>query len=126
VFVGYGTIILVAGFALGSALGIARIRVPDARALATAHVETLLQAAITLGLGFAVGAVGFDSAAANLGAWLVVGGAALQATGATVNWLTATVDQFAERSVGLYLNSTGTVLIWPGVVVTAFGILSRL
>lgn len=102
------------------------MKAAQARSLATAHVETLMQAGLHLGLGFAVGAVGFDSTAATAGAWLLVGGSAMQATGVTLNWLTKTVDQFAERSVGFVFNTASTLVIWPGLVVTAYGVLSRL
>lgn len=125
-FIGYGTMILIVGFALGGSLGLERMKSAQARALATAHVETLVQAAVSLGLGFAVGAVGFDSNAATVGAWLLVAGSAMQAIGVTSNWLTKTVDQFAERSPGFFINTAGTFVIWPGLVVTAYGILSRL
>ena len=81
VFLGYGTVILVVGFALGSVLGMLRMKAPSIRALATAHVETLMQAAMHFGLAFAVAAVGFDSTAATWGAWLLVIGSAMQATG---------------------------------------------
>ena len=126
VFIGYGTTILIVGFALGGSLGLVRMKSAQARALATAHVETLMQAAVILGLGFAVGAVGFDSTAATVGAWLLVAGSAMQAIGVTSNWLTKTIDQFAERSPGFVINSASTLVIWPGLVVTAYGILSRL
>src|SRR3954454_23670505 len=49
VLVGYGTVILVVGFVLGSALGMLRRKTPAIRALATAHVETLMQSAMHLG-----------------------------------------------------------------------------
>src|ERR1700682_6180403 len=100
VFLGYGIVILAVGFGLGTVLGMLRVKVPAIRPLATAHVETLMQAAIHFGLAFAVGAVGFDSTAATWGAWLLVIGSAMQATGVTLNWLTKTTDQFAERSPG--------------------------
>lgn len=126
IFIGYGTTILVMGFVLGGSLGLVRMKAAQARALATAHVETLMQAAIHLGLGFAVGVVGFDSTAATIAAWLLVAGSAMQATGVTLNWLTKTVDQFAERSPGFFINTASTLVIWPGLILTAYGVLSRL
>ena len=126
VFVGYGTVILLVGFVLGTVLGMLRRKAPSIRALATAHVETLMQAAMHFGLAFAVGAVGFDSTVAIWGAWLLVIGSALQATGVTLNWITGTTDQFAERSRGLLLNSSSTFVIWPGLLITAVGILTNL
>ena len=126
VFVGYGTVVLVGGFVLGTALGMLRAKAPAARALATAHVETLMQAAMHFGLAFAVGAVGYHSTAATWGAWLVVIGSAMQATGATLNWITNTTDQFAERSPGFLVNSFSTFVIWPGLLITCSGILTNL
>jgi hypothetical protein len=126
VFVGYGTVVLVVAFVLGTVLGMLRTKAPAVRALATAHVETLLQAALHLGLAFAVGAVGFDSTVATWGAWLLVIGSALQATGVTLNWITGTTDQFAQRSPGLLVNSSSTFVIWPGLLIVAVGILGHL
>lgn len=126
VFIGYGTIILIMGFGLGAILGMVRMKAPMARSLATAHVETLMQAAMHLALAFAVGAVAFDSRAATVGAWLLVIGFAMQALGVTANWLTNVGDQFAERSLGFYANSASTFVALPGLVITAYGILSRI
>ena len=126
VFVGYGTVVLVVGFVLGTALGMLRAKASSVRALATAHVETLMQAAMHFGLAFAVGAVGYHSTAATWGAWLVVIGSAMQATGVTVNWITKTTDQFAERSPGFVVNSLSTFIVWPGLLITVSGILTNL
>ena len=126
VFLGYGVVILVVAFGLGTVLGTLRMKAPAIRSLATAHVETLMQAAMYFGLAFAVGAVGFDSTAATWGAWLLVVGSAMQAAGVTLNWITKTTDQFAERSPGFVINSLGTFVIWPGLLVTGCGILSNL
>src|SRR5262245_15135436 len=91
-FVAYGTIVLVVGFLLGTLLGGLRARAPAVRSLASAHVETLMQAAMHFGLAFAVGIVGFESTAATWGAVLLVVGSAMQATGATLNWATKTEE----------------------------------
>ena len=125
-FVGYGTVILVVGFVLGTLLGIVRMHAPAARNLAVAHVETLMQAAMHFGLAFVVGLVGFDSRAATWAALLLVVGSAMQAAGATLNWVTKTGDQFAQRSPGFLLNSASSFLTWPGLVLAAVGILTRL
>jgi len=126
ILLGYGTIILAVGFVLGTVLGTLRMHAPPIRALATAHVETLMQAAMHLGLAFAVGAVGFSSAAATWGASLLVAGSAMQAAGVTLNWLSRTEDQFAERAPGFRINSVATFVIWPGLVIIVWAILSRL
>jgi len=69
-FIGYGVIILGVAFVLGAILGGLRMTVPAVRTLAMAHVETLIQAALHLGLAFAIAAVGFRSTAATWGAAL--------------------------------------------------------
>ncbi len=126
ILIGYGTIILAVGFALGTILGVVRMKAPVARSLATAHVETLMQAALHLGLAFAVGAVAFDTGTATIGAWLLVIGSGMQAFGATANWINTVGDQFAERSLGFYANSAATFVALPGLVITGYGILTRL
>jgi len=126
VLVGYGTIILTVGFILGTVLGMLRMNAPPVRSLATAHVETLMQAAMHFGLAFAVGVVGFDSTAATWGALLLVVGSAMQAAGVTLNWATKTDDQFAQRSPGFVVNSASSFVIWPGLLITVWGILTRL
>ena len=125
-FVGYGTSILTVGFVLGTVLGMLRRNTPSIPNLATAHIETLMQAALHLGLAFAVGAAQFDSAAATWGAALLVTGSAMQAVGVTLNWVTRAEDQFAQRPPGFVVNSTATFVIWPGLLITAWGILTGL
>lgn len=125
VFIGYGTSILIVGFALGTVLGLLRMKSPAIRNLATAHVETLMQAAMHLGLAFAVGAVGFQSTTATVGAWLLVISSGMQALGVTTNWIQKVSDQFAERSLGYYSNSVSTIIALPGLAIIAYGILSR-
>ena len=125
-FIIYGTVILAVGFTLGAILGMLRMKAPPIRSLATAHVETLMQAPVHLGLAFAVGAVGFSSTAATWGAILLVIGSAMQATGVTLNWLTKTKDQFAERSPGFFINSSSTFVAMPGLIITVVGILANL
>ena len=102
------------------------MKAPPIRTLATAHVETLMQAPIHFGLAFAVGAVGFESGWATSGAGLFVAGSGLQAIGVTLNWTTDTADQFAEHSPGFYLNSVSTYAVLPGAVIIAAGIFSNL
>ncbi len=124
-FVVYGTVILAVGFILGSLLGIARMKAPAVRSLAMAHVETLMQSSMHLGLAFAVGAVGFGSTTATVGAALMVSGSALQAIGVTLNWITKTKDQFAEKSPGLRINVASSLLIYPGLIIIVSGVLLR-
>lgn len=126
IFIAYGTAILIVGFGLGTVLGMVRLKMPAVRNLATAHVETLMQAAMHFTLAFAVGAVGFQSGAATLGAWLLVASSGAQALGVVSNWVLEVGDQFAERSVGFYVNSASTVAALPGLAIIAYGVLTRL
>ncbi len=126
VLTAYGIVILIVGFSLGSLLGAARMKAPSARSLAMAHVETLMQGAMSLSLGFAVSATGWEGGLSTVGAVLLVAGLAMQATGATLNWLTKTNDQFAERSPGFILNSLSSFASFPGLLIIAFGTLSNL
>lgn len=126
IFIAYGIAILIVGFGLGTVLGMVRMKLPAVRSLATAHVETLMQAAMHFSLAFAVGAVGFRSGAATLGAWLLVASSGAQAFGAISNWLGKVNDQFAERSIGFYANTASTFAALPGLAVIAIGIFRRL
>ena len=85
-----------------------------------------MQGPMHLGLAFVVGAVGFHSTAATWGAWLLAIGSAMQASGVTLNWITKTNDQFAEKSPGFRLNSLSTFVMWPGLVITVAGIFAHL
>lgn len=125
-FIGYGLIVLIVGFTLGSALGALRAKQPAVRSLALAHVETLMQGSMHLGLGFAVSASGWDSQWATIGAILLVVGSAMQAAGVTLNWITKTGDQFAEKSPGFVLNSLSTFASFPGLIIIAVGVLTNL
>ena len=124
-FVIYGVLVLTLGFVLGTVLGMLRMKRPPMRNLAVAHVETLMQGSMHLGLAFAVGASGFASGTATLGAVLLVIGSAMQAIGVTANWITDTGDQFAERSPGFYLNAASTWVIMPGLLITVVGVLAN-
>lgn len=125
-FITYGLIILIVGFGLGSMLGMLRMKSPSLRNLASAHVETLMQGAMHLGLAFAVNASGWDTGWTTVGAILLVIGSAMQASGVTLNWLTKTGDQFAEKSIGYIINSMSTFAIFPGLIIIAIGVLTNI
>ena len=126
VLVSYGVIVLLLGLGLGTVLGFLRMSRPPIRTLSTAHVETLMQSSVVLGLAFAIGLVGFDSTWATWGAALFAGGGAMQAAGVTLNWITDSTDQFADRSPGFYLNSISTWPLLAGAIIIASGVLSNL
>lgn len=119
----YGVLVMALGFVLGVILGMLRMTKPPIRNLHIAHVETLMQAGLILGLAFAVSYVGFDSGWATLGAWLLVVGSAMQATGVTLNWLQDVTDQFAEKSIGWLINSASSSASIPGMGILVIGVL---
>jgi hypothetical protein len=49
----------------------------------------------------------------------------MQAFGVTINWINDVKDQFAERSLGFYLNSSATFVALPGLAILGYGILTR-
>ena len=126
VLVSYGVVVVLLGLGLGTILGFLRMSRPPIRTLATAHVETLMQSSVVLGLAFAIGLVGFESTWATWGATLFTGGAAMQAAGVTLNWITDSTDQFADRSPGFYLNSLSTWPLLAGAIIIASGVLSNM
>lgn len=85
-----------------------------------------MQGAMHLGLAAAVGATAFDSTLATWGAILLAIGSGMQASGVTLNWITKTGDQFAEKSPGFVINSMSTFVIFPGLLILAYGILTNL
>lgn len=124
IFTTYGVLILTYGFLLGVALAAQRMRSESAqRHLGATHLSTLIQGAVHLGLAFAAGFVELQSGWVIAGAWLLVAASALETIGGTVNWLTGTGDQFAERSLGFRLNS----LVGPpailGMGIMAIGVI---
>lgn len=102
----YGVTALAYGFVLGVPLAAARMKAPHApRHLVTTHLSALIQGAIHLGLGFGVGMVSLGAGWTIAAAWLIVAASVLELVGGTVNWLSGTGDQFAERSLGFRINS---------------------
>lgn len=127
VFLVYGVVILTYGLVLGIPLAAARMKAPQAsRHLVTTHLSAIIQGAVHLGLAFAIGAADLSGGWATAAASLVVAGSALEVAGGTVNWLTNTGDQFAEKSLGFRLNS----LVGPpaviGMLIIAIGVIMGL
>lgn len=124
IFVVYGVIILAYGFILGVPLAAQRMRSTRApRHLVTTHLSALIQGALHLGLAFAMGSFELGIGWANTAAWLIVVASAFETLGGTINWLSGTDDQFAERSFGFRFNSlvgppaiVGILIIVVGVV----------
>jgi len=124
VFVVYGVVILAYGFVLGVPLAASRTKAAQApKHLVTTHLSAIIQGAVHLGLAFAVGFTDLSTGWAVAAAWLIVAGSALEIVGGTINWLSGTGDQFAEKSFGFRFNSlvgppaiTGIVIVIVGVI----------
>ena len=63
---------------------------------------------------------------ANAAAWLLVVGSGFAMIGDTINWLSRTGDQFAERSLGLRFNSVVGPTTIIGVTIVLVGVLRAL
>ena len=127
IFLVYGVAVLAYGFVLGVPLAAARMKTPQApRHLVTTHLSAIIQGAVHLGLAFVAGIVDLEAGWANAAAWLIVAASVFEIVGGTVNWLSATGDQFAEKSPGFRFNS----LVGPpaiiGIVIIAVGVLRAL
>jgi hypothetical protein len=68
------------------------------RYLMAAHVVTLLQASVLLGLVWAARLSALGSGWLEVAAWLVVVSCALVAAKETLNWLTGVQDEFTEKA----------------------------
>ncbi|MCZ7528840.1 MAG: hypothetical protein M5U14_22175 [Acidimicrobiia bacterium] len=124
VLVAYGVLIIGYGFILGIPLARERAVAAEASAhLVGRHVASIMQGPVCLGLAYAFGVTGFESGLATAAAVLVVAGAAVETVGGTVNWLTRTGDQFAERSLGYRFSAASGPVAVIGIVVATAGVL---
>lgn len=120
----YGVVVLTYGFILGVPLAAVRTRQPQAsRHLVNAHLSGIIQGGVHLGLAYAAGTADLTSWLVTTAAILVVSGSALELLGGTVNWLQATGDQFAERSLGFAINSLSGPPSIIGGAVLAIGVI---
>jgi hypothetical protein len=127
VLVSYGVIAIAYGLVLGVPLARVRAAHPVApRHLVTTHLSALMQGPVALGSAYALSVTGFESDVATVAAWVFVAGLALEAIGGTLNWLMSTGDQFAERSVGLKVNTVSGPLSLVGGLAIAVGVLTSL
>ena len=97
----YGVVSIAYGFALGIPLSRARMVAPTAsRHLVIAHLSSILQGAMYLGLSAAFAMSTLTSSIETTGAVLLICGSALFVAGATLNWRQQIGDHFAVRSIG--------------------------
>lgn len=127
IFTVYGVVILTYGFVLGIPLAGSRMKAPQApKHLVATHLSAIIQGAVHLGLAFAVGFADLGTGWVVAAAWLIVAGSGFEIVGGTINWLSGTGDQFAEKSFGFRINS----LVGPpsiiGIVIVAVGVVRGL
>lgn len=96
------------------------------RHLTLAHTGPLMQGTMLLALVVAFSLSTLASGLESLAAWLFVGGSVLVAAGDTLLWLDNTVDSFAERPPGFYLQALGGPLIAVAIVITLIGVIKGL
>lgn len=110
---------LVLSFALGWVLSALRTKqsIEPTRWLLTAHVVSLQEGMMLLGLAYALGFGRISASWAVAGAWLLVIGSVFQDLSGIVNWLRRTGDQFAEKSLGWVLASINAVLNTAGLAI---------
>ena len=119
---------LVLSFALGWVLSGLRTKQPiePARWLLTAHIVSLQEGLMLLGLAYALGFARISASWAVAGAWLLVIGSLFQDLSGIVNWLRKTGDQFAEKSLGWILASINAVLNTAGLAIVVVAVLRGL
>jgi hypothetical protein len=96
------------------------------RHLTLAHVGPLMQGSMLLALVIAFSLSTLPNGLEGFTAWLFVAGSLLVAAGDTLLWLDKTVDSFADRPVGFYLQASGGPLIAVAIAITLIGVLKGL
>lgn len=127
ILVVYGVAVLAYGFLLGIPFAVIRRKEPEApRHLVNAHVSAIMQGGVSLGLAYSLTFTELTAGWALAAAWLLVFGSVVSMVGDTVNWLSGTGDQFAERSLGLKFNAlTGPTTI-SGILIVLVGVVRSL
>jgi len=113
---------------LGFDLGRRRQRAPatEVHAWITAHQVILFQGFMMLGLSLAVALSDLSTGLESLAAWLIVAGATFSSLAQLANAKQGVLDQFAQRSLGLRLNTMQSIVLAPGVIILLIGVLRGL
>jgi hypothetical protein len=116
------------GVLLGYPIVVIRARGAPAtpRYLLAAHLGTLLQAAVLLGLVWAARLSALGPGWLEVAAWLVVVASALVAAKDTVNWLGGVQDEFGEKSKAALLGGLAALPETIGVGIFVVGVLEAL
>jgi hypothetical protein len=91
-----------------------------------AHQVALQQGFLLLGLSLAVRLSNLSSGLESAAAWLIVAGAASSSLAQIANAVQKVSDQFAQRSLGLQLNTLQSLLLAPGVGILVVGVFKGL
>jgi hypothetical protein len=123
-----GVLNLAYGVLLGYPIVVTRVKGAPAtpKYLMAAHLGTLLQAAVLLGLVWAARLSALGPGWLKVAAWLVVVSSALVAAKDTVNWLTGVQDEFSEKSKAALLGGLAALPETIGVGIFVVGVLEAL
>jgi hypothetical protein len=128
VLIAGGVLNLAYGVLLGYPIAVIRAQGAPAtpRYLMAAHLSTLLQAAVLLGLVFAARLSALGPGWLEVAAWLVVVASALVAAKDTVNWLTGVKDEFSEKAKTAPLAALAAPAETIGIGIFVVGVLTAL
>jgi len=128
VLIAGGVLNLAYGVLLGYPIVVNRVTGAPAtpKYLMAAHVSTLLQAAVLLGLVWAAQLSRLGPAWQEVGAWLVVVSSALVAAKDTVNWLTGVQDEFSGKAKTVPLAALAALGEPIGIGIFVVGVLTAL
>jgi hypothetical protein len=96
------------------------------RYLLATHVETLLQAAVLLGLVWAARLSTLGPGWLDAAAWLVVVSTALVTAKGTLNWLTGVKDEFTGKARTVPLGALAALGMTTGIGIFVAGVLTAL
>jgi hypothetical protein len=123
-----GTVAIAVALLLGFDLGRRRQTQPAAEVHAwlTAHQVVLMQGFMLFGLSLSALLSRLNQDLESAAAWLIVGAAMSSFLGQVANATQAVTDQFAQRSLGLRLNTLQSALLLPGVGILLYGVVRAL
>jgi len=91
-----------------------------------AHEVVLMQGFMLFGLSLAASMSRLSRGVESAAAWLIVGAATSSFLGQVANAAQGVGDQFAQKSLGLRLNTLQSILLAPGVGILLYGVFRAL